>query len=144
MKHSAFWKSAARLLLQIVVITIILVGIDIVWRGMYLLGNPQPEQVQSVTVENHATGEIASVTDPNKIETACHLFGFLRYRSFAHADPDAVPLYTLTFQQKDGSACTVSANQTTVWWKGKAHLLDEAEIFCNLTEGLFFFQPQPE
>ncbi len=141
MKFSTFGKAAAKFLLQTAVITVLLVGIDIAWRGMYLLGNPQPEQVQSVTVEDHATGKTVTVTSPDKMETACHLFGFLRYRPFAHADTNDEPLYTLTFQQSDGTTRTVSANHITVWWRGKAHRLNEPDIFCNLTEGIFFSQP---
>ena len=32
----------------------------------------------------------------------------------------------------------VSANETTVWWHGKAQAVKEQEIFLTLTEGIFF------
>ena len=31
----------------------------------------------------------------------------------------------------------LSANRTTMWWKGKAHPLKEPDVFCNIVENLF-------
>ena len=39
------------------------------------------------------------------------------------------PLYTDT---------TLAANNTTVWWNGKARSLKKEDMFVNVTQGIFF------
>ena len=41
---------------------------------------------------------------------------------------------------KDGTSKTISANNTTVWWNNKIHVIKDKEMFINLTEGIFFLE----
>ena len=34
----------------------------------------------------------------------------------------------------------ISANNTTVWWNNKIHVIKDKDMFINLTEGIFFLE----
>ena len=40
----------------------------------------------------------------------------------------------------NGTSKTISANNTTVWWNNKIHVIKDKEMFVNLTEGIFFLE----
>jgi len=46
----------------------------------------------------------------------------------------------ITYFLKDGTSKTISANNTTVWWNNKIHVIKDKEMFVNLTEGIFFLE----
>ncbi|MCD7919329.1 MAG: hypothetical protein LUG45_04520 [Clostridiales bacterium] len=111
-------------------------------EGMYLIGIPDAEEVQRVTITYPTvTDEGKVLTDEEEIELAVSLSGFLKYELFSEADADGEPLVTITYDMASGETVTVSANRDTVWWKGEAHAIKEEETFLNVTEALFF---QPE
>ncbi|MCD8126606.1 MAG: hypothetical protein LUD82_03735 [Clostridiales bacterium] len=111
-------------------------------EGMYLIGIPDAEEVQRVTITYPTvTDEGKVLTDEEEIELAVSLSGFLKYELFSEADADGEPLVTVTYDMASGETVTVSANRDTVWWKGEAHAIKEEETFINVTEALFF---QPE
>ncbi len=119
---------------QIVAITMVVMGISIGTQGMYLLGVPAVDEVESVTVSYR--NETKELSDPEQTELAVKLTGFLRYGLFGKA-PEGEPLITIVYHLK-GRDIEVSANRETVWWQGKAHAIKEPEMFVNLTEGIFF------
>lgn len=105
-------------------------------QGMWLTHLPAEKDVQSVSLS--LNGETVEVTEPEQVERALKLVGFLKYRLFTQAEADDAPLLTMTLRLRDGTECIVSASRDTVWWRGKAHALRQRELFVNLTEGLFF------
>lgn len=105
-------------------------------QGMWLTHLPAEKDVQSVSLS--LNGETVEVTEPERVERALKLVGFLKYRLFTQAEADDAPLLTMTLRLRDGAECIVSASRDTVWWRGKAHALRQRELFVNLTEGLFF------
>ncbi|MCD8342673.1 MAG: hypothetical protein LUC87_11115 [Clostridiales bacterium] len=108
-------------------------------EGMYLIGIPDAEEVQRVTIAYPAvTDERKALTDEEDIALAVSLSGFLKYELFSEADADSEPLVTITYDTVNGETVTVSANRDTVWWRGKAHAIKEEETFINVTEALFF------
>ncbi|MCD8367721.1 MAG: hypothetical protein LUC48_06810 [Clostridiales bacterium] len=108
-------------------------------EGMYLIGIPDAEEVQRVTIAYPAvTDERKALTDEEDIALAVSLSGFLKYELFSEADADGEPLVTITYDTVNGETVTVSANRDTVWWRGKAHAIREEETFINVTEALFF------
>ncbi|MCD8143009.1 MAG: hypothetical protein LUD83_07010 [Clostridiales bacterium] len=122
--------------------TVFVMAYKIGSEGMYLIGIPDAEEVQRVTVAYPSvTDEVKELTDEEDIELAVKLSGFLKYELFSEADADSEPLVTITYDMDTGETVTVSANRDTVWWKGKAHAIKEEETFLNVTEALFF---QPE
>ncbi|MDO5400159.1 MAG: hypothetical protein Q4F17_04150 [Eubacteriales bacterium] len=134
-----FIKGTLKFLLQILAVTAIVMAFDIGMRGMYLIGVPKPEKLERVTVSYPAVTEEEKVlTDPEQMELAVKLTGFLRYAPFQRADGSGEPLIALTYETGDGKTVQVRANRTTVWWKGSAYALKDDETFVNLTEGIFF------
>ena len=105
-------------------------------QGMWLTHLPAEKDVQSVSLS--LNGETVEVSEPEQVERALKLVGFLKYRLFTQAEADDAPLLTMTLRLRDGTECALSASGDTVWWRGKAHALRQRELFVNLTEGLFF------
>ena len=74
------------------------------------------------------------------IELALKLTGFLKYDLFGEVNSEEEPSITITYFLKDGTSKTISANNTTVWWNNKIHVIKDKEMFINLTEGIFFLE----
>ena len=120
-------KSIIRLLIEIVAVTALIIGVRILTDGMYLFGLPDLKEVQSVSILYPSVAEEAKeISSDEDIETALKLTG------------SAEPLITITYYLKDGTNKAISANDTTVWWNGKAYAIKDQEMFINLTEGIFF------
>ncbi len=47
------------------------------------------------------------------------------------------PIIVITYHLEDGTDETISANNTTVWWKDKSYVIKEKDIFVNIVKGLF-------
>ena len=132
-------KSIIRLLIEIVAVTALIIGVRILTDGMYLCGLPDLKEVQSVSILYPSVAEEAKeISSDEDLETALKLTGFLKYDIFQKADDSAEPLITITYYLKDGTNKAISANDTTVWWNGKAYAIKDQEMFINLTEGIFF------
>ena len=43
----------------------------------------------------------------------------------------------MTYYLAYGGTVSISANETTVWYRGKAHVLQDDNTFINLTRGVF-------
>ena len=135
-------KSLGQLVLQIICSLVLFLAINIGINGMYLIGVPKAEDVQSVTISYpEKSAAVQTVTDVEHLQSAVSLTNFLRYSLFAAVDASEEPLITITYALSDGSNVSVSANRTTVWWKGKAHALKQEDSFVNLTEGIFYDEP---
>lgn len=130
-----------RIIITVLVASALMMGLSIGTKGMYLMGVPSIKDVQRVSIAYPAvTDEIKEITDPNQIELAVKLTGFLRYSLFEKSDEETAPLITITYFLNDGESVSVSASRSTVWWKGKKYAIKEPEIFVNLTEGIFFME----
>lgn len=46
-------------------------------------------------------------------------------------------MIVITYHLEDGTDETISANNTTVWWKNKSDVIKEKDIFVNIVKGLF-------
>lgn len=106
---------------------------------MYLLGLPNLDDIQSVNISYpRVADEVKEISSREDIELALKLTGFLKYDLFGKANSEEEPLIIITYLLQDGTAKTISANNTTVWWNNKTYTLKDKEIFINLTEGIFF------
>lgn len=134
-----FVRGTVKFLAQVLAMTVLLASINILISGMYLIGIPKIENIEKVTISYpDVTEEIKEITDPEQIELAVKLSGFLKYSLFKEADTTQPPLITITYYTSSGEVIPVSANRKTVWWNGKAHLIKDDETFINLAEGIFF------
>lgn len=128
-----------RWLPETAVAVVLLVCIKILADGMYLLGVPDLKDISSVGISYpNLTEETKEISDPENMELALKLTAFLRYDLFEKPDRTQEPLITIRYYLKDGTERTVSANDTTVWWNGRAHAVQDEKMFVNLTEGIFF------
>ena len=138
-------KSLLRLFGIIALVTLLTVSIQLFTQGMWLWGLPSLDEVQSVSLSYPSvTDTVKEVSEPEDMELALKLTGFLKYDQFEKADTNDEPLISITYHRTDGTEQTVSANRTTVWWQGKAYALKEKDMFVNLTEGLFFLEDLQE
>lgn len=138
-------KFLSRLLIEIIVVTLLVVGIRIFTGGMYLFGLPDLKDVQTVSISySSVTDEIKEVSSQEDIELSLKLTGFLKYDLFEKADCSDDPLITITYHLKDGTDKVIAANNTTVWWNEKTYAIKDKEMFINLTEGIFFLEDLAE
>lgn len=134
-------KGLIRFLIEVVVITVLIVGISIFTDGMYLLGLPDLNDIQSVNISYPSvTDGVKEISSREDIELALKLTGFLKYDLFGEVNSEEEPVIIITYFLKDGTSKTISANNTTVWWNNKIHVIKDKEVFINLTEGIFFLE----
>ena len=140
MKHKAV-KELLRFVLAVFLSVSAVLAVSILMNGMYLLGIPDPEDVQSVVVEYPGvTDEKKEFTDREHVEQAVKLTGFLRYALFEEPVSGGSPMITITYVLDDGRTVSVSADRETVWWKGRPRAIKDREMFINLAEGIFFLE----
>lgn len=140
MKNKLF-KSIAKFIIEVIIVTVILMLFSIFTEGMFLIGVPSVEDVNKVTISYPSvTEEVKEITDKKEIETAVKLTGFLKYSIFGKGDESKEPMITITYYLKDDETISVSANNKTVWWKERVYKLKDDETFINLTEGIFFLE----
>lgn len=84
--------------------------------------------------------DVKEISSSEDIELALKLTGFLKYDLFGEVNSEEEPAITITYFLKDGTSKTISANNTTVWWNNKIHVIKDKEMFVNLTEGIFFLE----
>lgn len=132
-------KTISQFLITVFAATLLSIGIFLFTKGMDLAGVPHADDVQKITISYPgAANEPKTISDKGQMELAVKLTGFLRYSLFEKADANGTPLITITYFLNNGQSISVSANRDTVWWKGKAYVIKDKELFINLTEGIFF------
>lgn len=142
MKAKKVLRELIKFLCLVVVMVCINLVIKVAMDGMWLFDIPNPGEVTSVTVKHqYRTEDIKEITDKDQIELCVNMSGLLKYRLFANpevATGKDSPLVTFYYHLTNGDQVEVSANATTVYYKGKKHLLKEDNSFVNIAEGLFF------
>lgn len=134
-------KEGIRFVITVLFTTALLMGFEILTKGMYLIGVPRMEDVCQVTISYpEAAEEAKEFSDEEHIELAVKLTGFLRYSLFEEADGQDSPMMTVTYLLENGESISVSASRSTVWWQGKAHAIKDQEMFIKLAEGIFFLE----
>lgn len=132
-------KCLIRFLLEVIIATFLMIGVKILIDGMWLLGLPDLNDIQSVSISYpNLTDEVKEVSNNNDIELALKLTGFLKYDLFEQIDNEEEPIITITYHLRNGLDKTISANNNIVWWNGKVYSIKDKEIFINLAEGIFF------
>lgn len=132
-------KTIGRFLLEIVLIMFLVTGVKIVLDGCWLIFLPIDDKVQSVTIEYPGLAQNAKeITNASEIRQCVNLLNMLKYDVFQKSEDETGALVTYTYHMKDGTDLVVAANNETVFYKGKQHVLKEENLFINLTEGLFF------
>ena len=126
MKHKAV-KELLRFVLAVFLSVSAVLAVSIFMNGMYLLGIPDPEDVQSVVAEYPGvTDEKKEFTDREHVEQAVKLTGFLRYALFEEPVSGGSPMITITYVLDDGRTVSVSADRETIWRRGSSSLRRQA------------------
>lgn len=134
-------KRVAKGILPILLTAVFIISIYVSVKGMFLVGIPDISDVQKVSISYpDVSSETKEITDAEHIELAVKLANFLNYSVFERYAGDDEPVITITYFLTDGREVSVSASRNTVWWKGKAHVLKDKDMFINLTEGIFFLE----
>ena len=139
MKKAA--KVIGRFLLLLALTFVLDLGIKIAMDGCWLVFRPIDDKVQSVTIEYPSLTQTAKeITEPTELKQCVNLLNMLNYDVFRKSEDETGALVTYTYHLKDGTDLVVAANNETVFYKGKQHVLKQQKLFINLTEGLFFQQ----
>jgi len=127
-------KAVGKFLLSILATMFLVTGIKIAVDGCWLIFLPIDEQVESVTITySSLSPDAKEISDSDDLKRCTAMLNLLKYNIFVKSEDDSAPLVTYIFHQKNGSA-----NNETVFYNGKQHVLKQPEVFVNLTEGLFF------
>ena len=77
------FKGLIRFLIEVIVMTVLIVGINIFTNGMYLWGLPRINDIQSVNITYPSvTDDVKEISSSEDIELALKLTGFLKYDLF--------------------------------------------------------------
>lgn len=126
---------------SVIATTIVVMIINIITNGMFLLGTPKIDEVEKIIVwYPNVTEERKEFTDSENIELGCKLLNFLNYVPVEKPDKNDIPLITMTYILEDGTSVSAAANNEMVWWNGKVHVLKEKGAFVKLAEGIFYFE----
>lgn len=112
---------------------------EVLIHGLPLIGFPKAADVAEVTIvwsDEEGSAVRRDVAGTEDVELAVNAAGLLRYRM--SGEGQGSPEVSLICRLKDGDEVRVEASRTAVWWKGKAHVLKEEDIFINIIQGVFF------
>ncbi|MCD7787033.1 MAG: hypothetical protein LUG87_05050, partial [Oscillospiraceae bacterium] len=78
--NNRFIKKVVQFLVAVFISTLLIMGISVFAEGMYLIGVPDIDDVQKVTISySEVTSEIKESSDAEQFELAVKLSGFLKY-----------------------------------------------------------------
>ena len=81
------FKGLIRFLIEVIVMTVLIVGINIFTNGMYLWGLPRINDIQSVNITYPSvTDDVKEISSSEDIELALKLTGFLKYDLFGEVN----------------------------------------------------------
>lgn len=109
-----------------------------IWlHGMPPTGLPRAEDVEAVTItRGQQKVELTASDDVQLMAGAANL---LSYKPFGAAE-DA-PVLTVTYHLKNGDTRIIEASAASVWWRGRAHVLQEPGMFVNIVSTLYLDSP---
>lgn len=135
-KEKKIWKFALWNTLCIIIVSCILnAAIWILFHGISLIGLPKKEDVKSITIIYNETQK-REITDNETIELLIKSANLLNYQLWGQTEGS--PIIDIIYHLKDGNDIKIRANNNTMWWHGKSHVIKEKDTFINIIQGLFF------
>ena len=133
-------KKVFRFIATVIVVTIVVIGLNLLIEGVPLLGTPDVANVSSVIVEHSDyPDDIKKHTDDTKIELAVAMLGYLNYSPLKGLSDD-VPVIRVTYIMNDNTEIVVKANDKTVWWNGKVYAVTDENMFLKMCTAVFYLQ----
>ena len=131
-------KKAIGFVGMLLVVSILVAAFSFLAEGVPLFGMPKTDEVSRVVIGHRGYPDgVKEFTDAENIELAVALTGYLRYSPLKGLSDDN-RLIHITYILEDGTQCSVSANEYTVWWKGTARALRNENAFVKLCTAVFF------
>ena len=110
-------------------------------HSIRLPDTPDADNITKIIVEHtDYPGDRRKYVDTASINMAQALLGALRYEPIRKL-AEGTPVVRLTYVLDDGSEVTVEANDQTVWWKGKTHVIYEQGEFIKQCATFFYERP---
>lgn len=135
-KEKKIWKFTLWNTLCIIIVSCILnAAIWILFHGIPLIGLPKKEDVKSITIIYNETQK-REITDNETIELLIKSANLLNYQLLGQTEGS--PIIDIIYHLKDGNDIKIRANNNTMWWHGKSHVIKEKDTFVNIIQGLFF------
>ena len=135
-KEKKIWKFTLWNTLCIIIVSCILnAAIWILFHGIPLIGLPKKEDVKSITIIYNETQK-REITDNETIELLIKSANILNYQLLGQTEGS--PIIDIIYHLKDGNDIKIRANNNTMWWHGKSHVIKEKDTFVNIIQGLFF------
>jgi len=133
-------KKLMRIMLLYVVFLFCIIVVNVwLFKGIPLSGIPKAENIERfIIVHSDYPDDVKEYIDEDEIKLAELLLKtFLNYAPLKRVSEDN-PTIQITYIMDDGTEIVVKANDTTVWWNGKARALQKEELFVNACTGLFY------
>lgn len=126
------FKGLIRFLIEVIVMTVLIVGINIFTNGMYLWGLPRINDIQSVNITYPSvTDDVKEISSSEDIELALKLTGFLKYDLFGEVNSEEEPAITiLHFLLRNRSG-----NETPGRDRAVEHTVTDAFDLAGFTHG---------
>lgn len=130
-------------LLSMLITCTVVVLLNLWMKGIPCLGLPNVEDITRVEIIDRRYSQEPKVySDGEKVDLARNVANFLNYKPGEVTDYEKV--ITIRYEMNDGEIVEISANETTVFWKEKVHVLKDDKTFMNLVEGIFFLEESVE
>ena len=121
-----------------IVVSALIVAVNLLIEGIPLFGTPDAEKIEKVVIEHRDYPDtIRECTDEENIKLAVVILRYLHYSPLKEVSDDN-RLIQITYIMEDGTVCSVSANNLTVWWNGKTHALTDENTFVKMCTAVFF------
>ncbi len=111
------------------------VVIWIAFHGIPIMGIPNIEEVESITIKYNNVQQ-KEIIKKEEIELLVKSSNILNYKILGKKEGQ--PVISMIYHLKNGKDVMIEANYTTVWWKGKSYEIKEKDMFINIITVLFF------
>ena len=131
-----YCKNFIKNIIFVVMISCILnVVIWIAFHGIPIMGIPNIEEVESITIKYNNVQQ-KEIIKKEEIELLVKSSNILNYKILGKKEEK--PVISMIYHLKNGKDVMIEANYTTVWWKGKSYEIKEKDMFINIITVLFF------
>ncbi len=131
-----YCKNFIKNIIFVVMISCILnVVIWIAFHGIPIMGIPNIEEVESITIK-YNNEQQKEIIKKEEIELLVKSSNILNYKILGKKEGQ--PVISMIYHLKNGKDVMIEANYTTVWWKGKSYEIKEKDMFINIITVLFF------
>ena len=135
MEQKYFNNFIKNIIFVVMISCILNVVIWIAFHGIPIMGIPNIEEVESITIKYNNVQQ-KEIIKKEEIELLVKSSNILNYKILGKKEGQ--PVISMIYHLKNGKDVMIEANYTTVWWKGKSYEIKEKDMFINIITVLFF------